>query len=143
MKVFKYACSHGVTNTFRFFKKELPNLTKSTVRPWVNKYKEEMKRKSAECAIISGARGRPLLLPAELDENLHLFITNMRTAGGTINKHVIYGILMGFIKGDMTRYGGYLDFTVTKGITLQQNEHVSTYGNNINTHSNIFFVERS
>ena len=39
----------------------------------------------------------------------------MRTAGGTINKHVIYGILMGLIKADMTRYGGYLDFTVTKG----------------------------
>ena len=38
----------------------------------------------------------------------------MRTAGGTINKHVIYGILMGLIKADMTMYGGYLDFTVTK-----------------------------
>ena len=39
----------------------------------------------------------------------------MRTSGGTINKHIIYGILMGLIKADMTRYGGYLDFAVTKG----------------------------
>ena len=39
----------------------------------------------------------------------------MRTADGTINKHVIHGILMGLIKADMTRYGGYLVFTVTKG----------------------------
>ena len=39
----------------------------------------------------------------------------MRTAGGTINKHAIYEILMGLIKADMTRYGAYLDFTVTKG----------------------------
>ena len=39
----------------------------------------------------------------------------MRTAGGTMNKYVIYRILMGLIKADMTRYGGYLDFTVTKG----------------------------
>ena len=39
----------------------------------------------------------------------------MRTAGGTINKHVIYEILMGLIRADMTRYGGYLDLTVTKG----------------------------
>ena len=39
----------------------------------------------------------------------------MRTAGGTINKHVIYGLLMGLIKADMIRYGCYLDFTVTKG----------------------------
>ena len=114
IKVVKYACSHGVTNAIKFFKKEYPNLMESTVRPWVNKYKEEIKKKSAECVIISQTRGRPLLLPAELDEKLRLFITNMRTAGGTINKHVIYGILMGLIKADMTRHGGYLDFTVTK-----------------------------
>ena len=59
-------------------------------------------------------KGRPLLLPVELDEKLRLFITNMRTADGTINKHVIYVILMGLIKADMTRYGGYLDFTVKR-----------------------------
>ena len=115
MKVAKYACSHGVTNAVRFFKKDLPNLTESTVRPWVSKYKKEIKKKSAECVIISQTRGISPLLPAELDEKLRLFITNMRTAGGTINKHVIYGILMGLIKAEMTRYGGYLYFTVTKG----------------------------
>ena len=115
MKVVKHACSHGVTNAIRFFKKEFPNLAESTVRPWVNKYKEEIKRKSAECVIISQTRVRPLLLPAKLDKKLRLFITSMRTAGGTINKHVIYGILRGLIKAGMTRYGGYLDFTVTKG----------------------------
>ena len=86
MKVVKYGCSHGVTSTVRFFKKDFPNLMESTVRPWVSKYKEEIKKKSAECVIISHARGRPLLLPAELDEKLHLFTTNMRMAGRTINK---------------------------------------------------------
>ena len=115
MKVVKYTCSHGVTNAIRFFKNEFPNLTESTVRPWVNKYKEEIKKKSAERVIISQTRGRPLLLPAKLDEKLRLFVTNMKTAGGTINKHVIYRILMGLIKANMTRYSGYLDFTVTKG----------------------------
>ena len=89
-------------------------MAETTVHPWVNKYKEEIKKRSAECVIISQTRGRPLLLSAELDKKLHLFITNMRTAGGTISKHVIYGILMGLIKADMTKYGGYLDFTVTK-----------------------------
>ena len=115
MKFVKYACSHGVTNAIRFFKKEFPNLTESTVHPWVNKYKEEITDKRENPSIISQTRRRPLLLPVELDEKLRLFITNMRTAGGTINKHVIYGILMGLIKADMTRHGGYLDFTVTKG----------------------------
>ena len=52
MKVLKYACFHGVTNAIRFFKKEFPNLTESTVCPWVNKYKEEIKKKSAEYVII-------------------------------------------------------------------------------------------
>ena len=46
MKAVKYACSHGVTNAIRFSKKEFPNLTEMTVRPWVNKYKEEIKKKS-------------------------------------------------------------------------------------------------
>ena len=60
MKVVKYACSHGVTNAIRFFKKEFPNLTESTVRSWVSKFKEEIKKKSTECVIISQTRGRPL-----------------------------------------------------------------------------------
>ena len=42
MKIVKYACSHGVTNRIRFFKREFPNLMESTVRLWVNKYKEEI-----------------------------------------------------------------------------------------------------
>ena len=33
MRSVKYACFHGVTNAIRFFKKEFPNLTESTVRP--------------------------------------------------------------------------------------------------------------
>ena len=77
MKVVKHACSHGVTNAIRFFKKEFLNLTESTVRPCASKYKEEIKKKSAECVIISKTGGRPLLLPAELEEKLRLFITNM------------------------------------------------------------------
>ena len=104
-----------INKRIRFFKKEFPNLTESNVRPWVNKQKEEIKKMSAECVIISQTRGRPLLLLVELDEKLRFFITNMRTTGGTINKHLIYGILMGLITADISRYGGYLDFTVTKG----------------------------
>ena len=39
----------------------------------------------------------------------------MKNSGATINKHVIYGIVMGLIKADLTRYDGYLDFVITKG----------------------------
>ena len=70
----------------------------------------------------------------------------MRTAGGTINKHVIYGILMGLIKADMTRHGGYLDFTGTKDWLqpLYSRMNMSRqYDNNIKTHSNILIAGRS
>ena len=53
MKVAKYACSHGVMNAIRFFKKEFPNLTESTVCLQVSKYKEEIKKKSAVCNQIT------------------------------------------------------------------------------------------
>ena len=46
MKVLKYACFHGVTKAIRFFKKKFPNLTESTVCPWVNKCKEEISQQS-------------------------------------------------------------------------------------------------
>ena len=90
-------------------------MTETTVRSRVNKYKEEIKKKSEECVIMSQTRGRLLLLPVELDEKLRLFITNIRTGGGTINKHVIYETLIGLIKADMTKYCGCLDFKITKG----------------------------
>ena len=36
-------------------------------------------------------------------------------AGGTINRHVIFGVLMGFIKSDLKTYGMYLEFQITDG----------------------------
>ena len=44
MKVVKYACSHGVTNAIRFFEKEFPNLTKSTVRPLSGNTKKKLRK---------------------------------------------------------------------------------------------------
>ena len=46
---------------------------------------------------------------------LRMFITDARTADDIVNKHVVYGILIGLIKSDLSRYGGYLDFVVIKG----------------------------
>ena len=44
-----------------------------------------------------------------------MFINNTRKAGGTVNKLVVYGVLMGLIKSDLARYGRYLDFVITNG----------------------------
>ena len=59
MMVVKYACSHSVMKAIFFFKKDFPNLT------WVSKYRKEIKKKSAECVVISQTRRRPLLLPTK------------------------------------------------------------------------------
>lgn len=56
-----------------------------------------------------------MLLPDEIDQKHRMFINNTRKAGGTVNKHVVYGVLMGLIKSDLARYGRYLDFVITNG----------------------------
>ena len=75
-----------------------------------------LKRKSPTDLIqISSKRGRPLLLDGNLDTVLRTFITNLRLAGGTVDRHSVHGVLMGIIKSNLTRYGGYLDFKITNG----------------------------
>ena len=114
LKIAKYANTHGFISTVSLFKQDFPDLKESTVCPWVAKYRSEVKKTSGSVQ-ISERRGRPLLLPEELDTKLHKFITSTRTAGETINKHVIYGILMGLIKSDLSCVGCYLDFAITNG----------------------------
>ena len=63
--------------------------------------------------VISEKRGRPLYLPDELCKKRRTFITHMGMAGGTINRHVIFGVLMGLIKSDLVTYGMYLEFQIT------------------------------
>ena len=84
---------------------------------WLLNYRVELKKSSPGCVlpVISAKRGRPLLLPDDLDEKLRIFINNTRTAGGAVNKHVVYGILMGLIKSELARYGRYLDYVITNG----------------------------
>ena len=38
IKIAKYANSHGTVNTIKHFRQDFPNLTESTLRPWVAKY---------------------------------------------------------------------------------------------------------
>ena len=106
----------GITNAIQFYKKDFPHLNESTLRGWLSKFRAELKRKSPTDLIqISSKRGRPLLLDENLDTVLRTFIINLRLAGGTVDRHSVHGVLMGIIKSNLTRYGGYLDFTITNG----------------------------
>ena len=76
---------------------------------------EETPKLSLEHVTIGAKRGRPLLLSDDLDFKLRSFLTNLRSASGTKNKHILYGVLMSLTKSDLSRYGRYLELCVTDG----------------------------
>ena len=116
MKITKYTNLYGIVNAVRRYSKEFPNISESTVRGWLKKFRGELTRKvPSEEVVISKKRGRPLYLPEELDEKLRTFLIAQRRPGGNINRHTIYGVLMGLIKCNLPLYGGYLEFTATDG----------------------------
>lgn len=106
MKIVKYAL---------IVEQMLSSFSKKSPLTWFKVLWEYLKNKPVESPIISNRRRKPLLFPTELNTKRRFFIRNMGTAGGTIRKHAIYGILTGLTKIDMTKYGGYLDFVITKG----------------------------
>ena len=115
LKIAKYANEHGSTKAINHFKHDFPKLSESTIRPWLQTYREKLKNNiSHEKVVISRKRGRPLSLPVELDSKLQTFLLNLRRAGGNVNKHVVLGVLMGLIRSDLVVFGSYIDFCVTK-----------------------------
>lgn len=101
------------------FKKEFSKLTESTVRGWLTKYRSQLRNTLQivpQYLQIGRKRGRPLFSADELDFKLRSFIINLTTAGVTINRYVLYGVLMGQIKSDLAKYGQYLiQFRITNG----------------------------
>ena len=88
--------------TVRKYTKKFTTLTESTFRPWVKRYKKNLKEKkktNKEVALkIAQTRGRPLSLDVGLDSKLRAMIISLRTAGAGISQHVIRGILIGLVQ---------------------------------------------
>ena len=75
MKIAKCPNIYGVATAVRRYKSDFPKIIESTVRGWLMKFRAEMKRKvPLEEMVLSNKRGRPLLLPEELDAKLRVFI---------------------------------------------------------------------
>ena len=115
----------GVTSGIRKFQSNFPNLTKSTVCPWVKRSQkihtgaEEEEEGRNKCAITTGrVRGRPLLLKEVIDLKLRLMLVrlNLRTAGASINIHVVSGVRNGLICTNPERFGRYMDLKVTRSL---------------------------
>ena len=112
MKITKYANLYGIANAVRRYSKEFPTISENKFRGWWKKFRGKLTRKvPSDEVVISKKRGRPLYLPDELDEKLRTFLIAQRRAGGNINRHTVYGVLMGLIKSNLHLYGGYLEFT--------------------------------
>ena len=112
MKITKYANLYGIANAVRRYSKEFPTISENKFRGWLKKFRGKLTRKvPSDEVVISKKRGRPLYLPDELDEKLRTFLIAQRRAGGNINRHTVYGVLMGLIKSNLHLYGGYLEFT--------------------------------
>ena len=112
MKITKYANLYGIANAVRRYSKEFPTISENKFRGWLKKFRGKLTRKvPSDEVVTSKKRGRPLYLPDELDEKLRTFLIAQRRAGGNINRHTVYGVLMGLIKSNLHLYGGYLEFT--------------------------------
>ena len=114
MKIVEYANECGLTRAVGKYKGEFSSLQESIVHGWLNKYRSQLEAKfKSSQIVIPKKRERPLYLPDELDKKLRTFITHKQKAGGTINRHMIFGVLMGLIKSDLVTYGMYLEFQIT------------------------------
>ena len=118
-EIAKYAAICGVTAAIRKFQTRFPNLTESTVRPWVNSYKKsiQVQRKKGETSVqstIRRVRGRPFLIEEVLDLKLHSMLVTLLTTGARINIQAVSGVLNGLIRANPERFGKYMDFKVTR-----------------------------
>jgi transposase-like protein len=87
----------GVTNTIRKLSKQYSDksLKESTVRTWMNKYKNELEtRKKAGIVdsisrLPSKRRGRPLILTREFDQQVQNYVYALRDKGSVVNSAII------------------------------------------------------
>ena len=89
------------------------------MRPWVKSQEKSIQeqKKKGETSVqptTGRVRGRPLLIEEILDLKLRSMLVNVRTAGASINIHVVSGLLNGLIRANPERFGKYMYFKVTR-----------------------------
>ena len=101
----KRAAEYGITSTIRYFARvdrQERSLSPSTLFAWKEHYlKELQKRKRDELPEVKELppkkRGRPLLLGAELDARVQLYVKEMRKNGVVINTSVVMAAAEGIV----------------------------------------------
>ena len=91
-RIAKCAMECGVTYAIGKLSKEFPDhlLKESSIRLWMNKYKNQLKRNKAPGEHLSvnmenKKRGHPLLMRDELDQQVKLYIEVLCNNGAVVN----------------------------------------------------------
>ena len=115
-KIGKYAAEFGVNAAARKFTKELKKpVNESSVRGMKKAYLKELKKSQNPDVVThlpKQARGRPLLLTKEADQQVQRFIRAIRESGGVVSTRTVIATAKGLFKKAnppiLVEYGGPL-----------------------------------
>jgi len=95
-KIAKHACLHGDRSAARHFSKELErNVTPSTVSSILKRYRQHLAANPSGVDFLKNNRGRPLLLPGNVDARVQTYLKAIRLTGGVVNTTVAIATAMG------------------------------------------------
>ena len=98
-----------MANAVRYYEKKLERkVPKTTVRQFKNLYREDLKRKLSDAtdgkvcidSIPKKLRGRPTLLPSELDSRVQVYVLSLRQAGFILNTWVVVVSQKGIVEAN-------------------------------------------
>ena len=101
-KIAKFACEHGLTATSKRFTKELDHtVAVTTVQTFRDTYLRQVKAGVDPAKIVTKPcrrRGRPFLLPDDLDLHVRKHLLATRSAGGKVNRRITLGTGIGVVR---------------------------------------------
>lgn len=115
----KYSTLHGPTRAARYYTRTLgTNVNESTVRSITKAFKEETRKRRLEDdgSVVSELpgkkRGRPLLLGADIDRKVQLYIKKIRDSDGAVSNRLVVagakGIVLASDKSLLVENGGHV-----------------------------------
>ncbi len=100
-KVARYALMNNNCRAARHFSTKEKQLGESTVRRWVKELKAKMKEDDVDYSSVKvlepGTKGRPTLLPKDIDDMTQEYLRKLRLAGGIVSSKIAIATARGLI----------------------------------------------
>lgn len=112
----RYACINGVARTARYFSRKLKgNINESTVHSIKKAYVQQRQSEQDVLVLPPKKRGRPVLLGAELDSKVQIYLKKLREKGASVSTRIVIaaarGIVMAYDRDILEEFGGHLRLT--------------------------------